>query len=46
MNIWILGGMGAFYAMLIAQLAYEIWRATLVDEEGLIIEEAPTALVP
>jgi hypothetical protein len=34
MNIWILGGMAAFYAMLIAQLAYEIWRAPLVDDES------------
>jgi hypothetical protein len=25
--------MAAFYAMLIAQLAYEIWQAPLVDDE-------------
>jgi hypothetical protein len=33
MNIWILGGMATFYAMLIAQLTYEIWRAPLVVDE-------------
>jgi hypothetical protein len=42
MNIWILGGMAAFYAMPIVQLAYEIWRAPLVDDEGQIIEERST----
>jgi hypothetical protein len=44
MNIWILGGMAAFYAMLIAQLAYEIWRAPTVDDEGQAIEERNTLL--
>jgi hypothetical protein len=36
--------MAAFYAMLIAQLAYEIWRAPTVDDEGQAIEERNTLL--
>jgi hypothetical protein len=41
MPLWITA-IAAFYAIIVAYLAYEMWRAPLVNDAGRILEEGKT----
>jgi hypothetical protein len=39
MTIWIVSGVIAFYALIIIWLGFQLWRVSLVDQEGRILDK-------